>query len=182
MRGEPRDSPIQAFRNADTGARVEAVFACVSFGFAVATVVVVATAFGKATACELTCAYIAAGVFEIVGILITVHALIEPRPPQGMVFTPGFWAKWRGPAFIITGIVLGCLGNIESLHLQAHSPVPLAPPSALRYPLRTPDNATTPRNRAPAPERCDRKPSTAGEFSAFFDCWQIPRRGGFHCR
>jgi hypothetical protein len=124
VRGERRDSPIQAFRTADTRARVEVVFACVSFGFAVATIVVVATAFGKATASELTCAYIAAGVFEIVGILVTVDALIEPRPPQGIVFTPGFWAKWRGPAFIITGIVLGCLGNIESLPLQAAQPGP----------------------------------------------------------
>ncbi|MCU1701364.1 MAG: hypothetical protein JWR34_7427 [Mycobacterium sp.] len=70
---------------------------------------------GKVTAHELICVYIAGGIFEIIGILVTIDALIDTG--QGMSFTPERWAKWRGPAFIITGIVLGFIGNVESIYV-----------------------------------------------------------------
>jgi hypothetical protein len=82
----------------------------------------IATEPSTITAHELTCTYIAAGFFEFAGILVTVDALIDTG--QGVAYTPGRWAKWRGPAFIIGGIVLGCLGNIKSLHAQAAPPGP----------------------------------------------------------
>ncbi len=88
----------------------------VSFGFLLFTGISIVTAAGYLTARELTCLYIAAGVFEFFGILITVDAIIDTK--QGAAFTPGPWAKWRGPALIVGGIALGVLGNIESLHTQ----------------------------------------------------------------
>jgi hypothetical protein len=54
--------------------------------------------------------------FEFVGIVVTVDALIDSR--QGMFWMPERWAKWRGPAFIIGGIILGGLGNIQSAQMQ----------------------------------------------------------------
>jgi hypothetical protein len=89
VRGRPRDSPIQAFKSADTPARVEVICAGVSFGFAILTGVFIATDFGKASTSELTCAYTAGGFFEIVGILVTVDALI---PGGGMAWFPEGWA------------------------------------------------------------------------------------------
>ena len=64
-----------------------------SFWFAIATGVLIAMHFDKATTSELTCTYIAGGIFEIVGILVTVDALIDTG--QGIGFTPSRWAKWR---------------------------------------------------------------------------------------
>jgi hypothetical protein len=125
VRGEPRDPPTQAFTKADMRARVEVISASASFAFAIAATVLIILALvcgGRVTVSELTWVYIAAGVFELVGILVTVDALIDSR--QGMFWTPEHWAKWRGPAFIVGGIILGGLGNIESLHIQAIAPGP----------------------------------------------------------
>ena len=69
VRGRSRDTPIQAFREADLRARVEVIGSSLSFVLAATTVALIATKWGKTTACDLTCAYVAAGVFEIVGIL-----------------------------------------------------------------------------------------------------------------
>ncbi len=116
---------MQAFRKTDMRARVEVVSASVSFAFAIAATVLIILALvcgGRVTVSELTWMYIAAGVFEFVGILVTVDALIDSR--QGMAWMPVRWAKWRGPAFIIVGIILGCLGNIQSAHMQAVPPAP----------------------------------------------------------
>jgi len=80
---------------------------------------------GRVTVSQLTWVYIAACVFEVVGILVTVDFLIDSR--QGMAWTPERWAKWRGPAFIVAGIILGCLGNIQSAHMLAVPPGPSSP-------------------------------------------------------
>lgn len=108
---------------------MEVICACVSFGFAILTGVFIAMHFGMATTSELTCAYIAGGIFEIVGILVTVDALI---PSQGLAWFPEGWAKWRGPAFLIGGIVLGLLATIAWLHVPQTSPPPVVnvPPTA----------------------------------------------------
>jgi hypothetical protein len=120
LRGDPRrDSPKQAFTKADTPAQVEVICATVSFAFAIATGVLIAMHVGKATTSELTCAYIAGGIFEIVGIFVTVDALIDTG--QGLAFTPEGWAKWRGPALLICGILLGLLATIAWLHMPQAS-------------------------------------------------------------
>jgi hypothetical protein len=43
----------------------------------IATGVLAATHVGNASICELLCSYIAAGIFEIVGILVTVQTLTK---------------------------------------------------------------------------------------------------------
>jgi hypothetical protein len=101
---------------------VEVICAGVSFGFAILTGAFIAVHFGKATSSELTCAYIAGGIFEIVGIMVTVDALIAS---QGLGWPPKGWAKWRGPSFIIGGIVLGLLATIAWLHMPQTSPPPV---------------------------------------------------------
>jgi hypothetical protein len=98
---------------------VEVICAGLSFGFAVLTGVFIAMHFGKASTSELTCAYIAGGIFEIAGILVTVDALI---PGGGVAWFPEGWAKWRGAAFLIGGMVLGLLATIAWLHMPQTSP------------------------------------------------------------
>ena len=100
-------------------ARVEVICAGLSFGFAILTGVFIAMHFGKASSSELTCAYIAGGIFEIVGILVTVDALI---PSESLAWSPKGWTKWRGPAFLIGGVVFGLLATIAWLHMPQTSP------------------------------------------------------------
>jgi hypothetical protein len=115
-RNKPRDSLFQAFRKADTRARVEVIFALLSFLLAITTGVLIAAHIGKATTRELTCTYITGSVFEIVGILVTVTQLMISW--AGTEIT-GTWSKSRGPAFLIIGIVLGLFTNIAWLHTPA---------------------------------------------------------------
>jgi len=131
---KPQDCPqpdpplLQVVSNAGTAAWVEVVGTFVSFGFAIWTfVLITAVRHGNATTPDLMWTYAAAGAFEVVGILVTVDALIDTG--QGLLYTPGRWAKWRGPAFIIGGIVLGCSASIASLHAHV-APSNLAQPVA----------------------------------------------------
>jgi len=98
---------------------MEAISATASLGFAIATGVLIAVYFGKATTWELTCTYIAGSVFEIVGILVTLKDVVSISW-TGKLLTAR-WAKWRGPTFLIGGIVLGLLGNIAWLHIPQAS-------------------------------------------------------------
>ena len=120
-----RKAPIRVFRTvvrkADTRAQVEVICAFLSFGFAIATGVLIALHFDKATTGELTCTYIAGGVFEIVGILVTVTQLQISWAGTDLT---GRWAKLRGPTVLICGILLGLLATIAWLHI----PSPASPP------------------------------------------------------
>jgi hypothetical protein len=120
VRRKPGDSRIQALRTADTCALVEVIWAFVSVGFAIATGVLIAMHFSKATTSELTCTYIAGSVFEIVGILVTVTQL---HLSWALTDLTGRWAKWRGPAFLICGILLGLFATIAWLHMPQAPPV-----------------------------------------------------------
>jgi hypothetical protein len=113
QRNKPRGAPIQAFKKADNLTRVEVIFALWSFLFAIATGVLIAAHSDNATTCELTCTYIVGSIFEIVGVLVTVTQLMISW--AGTEIT-GTWAKARGPAFLIIGILLGLFANIAWLH------------------------------------------------------------------
>lgn len=113
-------SRIKDFVYASTVDRTERIFAWWSFGFAIVSLgcaavafVVSGTATTKATYNQQVCIYIASAFMEIIGILTTVEGLIHrfdgtAGPPEG-------WAKIRGPAFIIAGIALGFVGNVQSI-------------------------------------------------------------------
>jgi hypothetical protein len=116
--------PIRVFRTvlrqADTRARVEVICAIVGVGFAIATGVSIATHINKATTSELTCTYIAGSVFEIVGVLVTVTQLHISWTGKDIT---GRWAKSRGPAILICGILLGLFATIAWLHMPQSPPV-----------------------------------------------------------
>jgi hypothetical protein len=103
---------------------MEAICATLSLGFAIATGVFIAVRFGNATTGELTCTYIAGGAFEIVGVLVTLKDVVDVSW-TGKILTTR-WAGWRGPAFLIGGILLGLLATIAWLHMPPASPTPAA--------------------------------------------------------
>lgn len=65
-------------------------------------------------------AYVIGALFEVLGIVLTVNVIIEDRHNGTVVIDhPHGWRKWRGPAVIGFGIVIGLAGNIASLWVNS---------------------------------------------------------------
>jgi uncharacterized membrane protein HdeD (DUF308 family) len=64
---------------------------------------------------ELTSSYIAGGVLGIAGVLTTVNDVSQVSW-AGTILSHG-WTKWRGPTFLIAGMLLELVSTIAWLHL-----------------------------------------------------------------
>ena len=70
--------------------------------------------------CVLLALYLVAGLFEVLGIALTVQS-VEYRDNQdgtGTITVPHGWRAALGPLVVVAGIFVGVLGNVLSLYLR----------------------------------------------------------------
>jgi hypothetical protein len=122
---EPRRPLPKSLTEAFKANRVATVSYVLSVAFVIATAVLIITdcVGGKVTTLALTFTYIAGAMFEVIGIWVTVDEVLVMW--DGTARTAEGWSRLRGPLFIVTGILLGLVGNIASLHMQPHSVQPV---------------------------------------------------------
>jgi hypothetical protein len=106
--------PIQSLVHAFKNRPVEIGSSLVSFVLVLATIVLLVSEWGSVPTRDLTGTYVAGAVFELVGIWATAEALIFNF--DGGASVPDGWAKLRGPLLIVSGVIVGLVGNLAWLH------------------------------------------------------------------